>query len=99
MLTLIWFMSLMLSLSIILLACCLSNNAAAPLSTRVKRDPSCSVSMCSRDAIVASGVRPWGDEPLGQGALGDLFVAQRPAGLVEYVVGGVEVGGHVGMYK
>lgn len=38
-----------------------STRPKAPLSTRVKREPSCSVSVYSREAMVASGVSPWGE--------------------------------------
>jgi hypothetical protein len=65
-----------------------------PCPTRVERYPSCSVSVYSRDAMVASGVRPWGEMSCCARARSALFVAQRLAGLVQDVVGGVEVGGH-----
>ncbi len=42
--------------------------------------------------MASGGQALGGDELLGQGALSDVFVAQRLAGLVENVVGGVKLG-------
>lgn len=54
-------MPLTFQFSIIQLARRLSNNAKAPSFMRVKLKPSCSVSVYSREAMVASGVRSWGE--------------------------------------